>query len=93
MFGFGGTLSIGCERHEAVNPVVEPKYKYRTFKPYSFPGPWIVAGFSDGYVRVLDRRLPSSRCVVRQWREHTSWVISAHLLNSSQATTKIITGV
>ncbi|KAG0712344.1 Regulatory-associated protein of mTOR [Chionoecetes opilio] len=56
-------------------------------------GPWIVAGFSDGYVRVLDRRLPSSKVVVRQWREHTSWVISAHLLNASQATTKIITGV
>ncbi|KAK3870949.1 hypothetical protein Pcinc_016478 [Petrolisthes cinctipes] len=56
-------------------------------------GPWIVTGFSDGYIRVLDRRLPSSRCVVRQWREHTSWVISTHLLNSSQATTKIITGV
>nr|XP_045605742.1 regulatory-associated protein of mTOR-like isoform X2 [Procambarus clarkii] len=56
-------------------------------------GPWIVAGFSDGYVRLLDRRLTSNRAVVRQWREHTSWVISAHLLNSSQATTKIITGV
>nr|XP_053641674.1 regulatory-associated protein of mTOR-like isoform X1 [Cherax quadricarinatus] len=56
-------------------------------------GPWIVAGFSDGYVRVLDRRLTTNRAVVRQWREHTSWVISAHLLNSSQATTKIITGV
>lgn len=56
-------------------------------------GPWIVAGFSDGYVRVLDRRQPTNRVVVRQWREHTSWVISAHLLNASQATTKIITGV
>ncbi|KAG7167191.1 Regulatory-associated protein of mTOR-like [Homarus americanus] len=56
-------------------------------------GPWIVAGFSDGYVRVLDRRLTSTRAVVRQWREHTSWVISTHLLNASQATTKIITGV
>nr|UBK23765.1 regulatory-associated protein of mTOR-like [Macrobrachium rosenbergii] len=56
-------------------------------------GPWIVAGFSDGYVRVLDRRHPSNRSVVRQWREHTSWVISSHLLNASQATTKIITGV
>ncbi|MPC18779.1 Regulatory-associated protein of mTOR [Portunus trituberculatus] len=56
-------------------------------------GPWVVAGFSDGYVRVLDRRLSSNKTVVRQWREHTSWVISAHLLNASQATTKIITGV
>ncbi|XP_063861372.1 regulatory-associated protein of mTOR-like isoform X1 [Scylla paramamosain] len=56
-------------------------------------GPWVVTGFSDGYVRVLDRRLSSNKTVVRQWREHTSWVISAHLLNASQATTKIITGV
>ncbi|XP_069979013.1 regulatory-associated protein of mTOR isoform X2 [Penaeus vannamei] len=56
-------------------------------------GPWIVTGFSDGYVRVLDRRLTSNRAVVRQWREHSSWLISAHLLNASQATTKIITGV
>lgn len=58
-----------------------------------FIGPWIVVGFSNGYVRLLDRRLTSNRTVVRQWREHTSWVISANLLNSSQATTKIITGV
>ncbi|KAK7086926.1 hypothetical protein SK128_000698 [Halocaridina rubra] len=56
-------------------------------------GPWIVAGFSDGYLRVLDRRLASNRAVVRQWREHPSWVISTHLLNASQATTKIISGV
>ncbi|CAL4161869.1 unnamed protein product, partial [Meganyctiphanes norvegica] len=55
-------------------------------------GPWVACGFSDGYVRLLDRRLPSNKAVVKQWREHTSWVISAHLLNASQNTTKIITG-
>ncbi|XP_076029609.1 regulatory associated protein of MTOR complex 1 isoform X2 [Oratosquilla oratoria] len=55
-------------------------------------GPWIVVGCSDGYVRLLDRRASGTKTVVRQWREHTSCVISAHLLNASQSSTKIITG-
>ncbi|XP_074081059.1 regulatory-associated protein of mTOR isoform X3 [Macrotis lagotis] len=39
----------------------------------------IVAGLGDGSIRVYDRRMALSECRVMTYREHTAWVVKAHL--------------
>ncbi|KAG8507507.1 Regulatory-associated protein of mTOR, partial [Galemys pyrenaicus] len=39
----------------------------------------IVAGLGDGSVRVYDRRMALSECRVMTYREHSAWVVKAHL--------------
>lgn len=39
-------------------------------------------GCGDGSVRLLDRRLPPAEARVMTWREHTAWVLGAHLRES-----------
>uniref|UniRef100_A0A6Q2ZMG3 Regulatory-associated protein of mTOR n=1 Tax=Esox lucius TaxID=8010 RepID=A0A6Q2ZMG3_ESOLU len=39
----------------------------------------IAAGLGDGSVRIYDRRMGPNECRVMTYREHTSWVVKAHL--------------
>ncbi|XP_045074507.1 regulatory-associated protein of mTOR-like isoform X3 [Coregonus clupeaformis] len=39
----------------------------------------IAAGLGDGSVRVYDRRMGANECRVMTYREHSSWVVKAHL--------------
>ncbi|XP_055069749.1 regulatory-associated protein of mTOR isoform X4 [Misgurnus anguillicaudatus] len=39
----------------------------------------IAAGLGDGSVRVFDRRMGPNECRVMTYREHTGWVVKAHL--------------
>lgn len=41
-----------------------------------------VGGCGDGNVRVFDRRLPPSDCVVKVFREHPTWVVKAYTLQN-----------
>ncbi|XP_078510231.1 regulatory-associated protein of mTOR isoform X1 [Lissotriton helveticus] len=43
----------------------------------------IVAGLGDGSVRVFDRRMALNDCRVMTYREHTAWVVKAHLQRHS----------
>uniref|UniRef100_A0AAZ3SBF3 Regulatory-associated protein of mTOR n=1 Tax=Oncorhynchus tshawytscha TaxID=74940 RepID=A0AAZ3SBF3_ONCTS len=39
----------------------------------------IAAGLGDGSVRLYDRRMGANECRVMTYREHSSWVVKAHL--------------
>ncbi|XP_067006454.1 regulatory-associated protein of mTOR isoform X2 [Anabrus simplex] len=49
----------------------------------------LVAGCSDGSVRLFDRRLAPHEARVMTWREHTSWVVDVHLRSGAE---KVISG-
>lgn len=52
----------------------------------------LVAGCGDGSIRLFDRRLPPHEARVITWREHSSWVVGAHLRANSSGNCKIISG-
>lgn len=41
-----------------------------------------IGGCGDGTVRVFDKRLPPTECVVKVFREHPTWVVKAYTLQS-----------
>jgi hypothetical protein len=45
----------------------------------TMPCPWTLAGMSDGSVAVYDERMSSHGGFTHRSRDHTSWVISAHI--------------
>jgi regulatory associated protein of mTOR len=54
----------------------------------------VLAGFSDGALRLFDARLPPDRSCVALWRHHDCWIVSAHLsLSSNAAISASVNGV
>lgn len=50
----------------------------------------IVAGYSDGAIRLFDQRLPEKYSLVTSFMEHKSWIVNAHIPKTE--TTKLISG-
>ncbi|RXG72595.1 Regulatory-associated protein of mTOR [Armadillidium vulgare] len=53
-------------------------------------GSWIASGFTDGYLRLFDRRITNP--LVREWKDGSSPIITTQLFNSSSTSAHIISG-
>ncbi|KAG8222534.1 hypothetical protein J437_LFUL004570 [Ladona fulva] len=64
------------------------------FGPFWFcsGGPLLVVGCGDGSVRLFDRRMGPQESRVMTWREHTGWVVGAHLRTDLPSAGRVISG-
>ncbi|CAG0896489.1 unnamed protein product [Cyprideis torosa] len=68
-----------CNRETKLQDIPTGSEGYVTTLSRQSGDPLLVAGCSDGSVRLFDLRVPSNEARIMTWREHSSYVIGANL--------------